>query len=266
MKDRHLNIFYSYNHALIENNMTRSFIVTLRSISPELRKVILTKLFTSHFKSKNVPNYKRIEFALQEKIPIEVRKLRRISHKYLVALTADNIIEDLDIYRDPSKFNEVSFSPYIKPDAWIFDELETPQFCFLIECKTVGERLRASQIIAYGKYFFGIDSFREIEKRLIKVMWYDVLEICAEIFESDFLGNRQEKCLLQDLIDYLGFCHVIRFTGFDFSKIPVLPGYKFEEYIDFNFSEILGLPSYEIDKIIDLGLSRIPVLPNYRIL
>ena len=265
MKDRYLNIFYSYNHALIENNMTRSLIVTLRSASPELRKIILTKLFASYFNSKNIPDFGRTEFALQEKIPIEVRELRRIPHKYLVALTGDNIIEDLDKYKAPSKFNEVSFSPYIKPDAWIFDKLKNPQFCFLIECKTIGDRLETSQIIAYGKYFFGIDSFREIESRLIMVTWYDVLKIFAEILESDFLGNQQEKRLLEDLIDYLGFCHVIRFAGFDFSKIPKLPEYNFGEYMDFNFSEIPEPPSFDIDLIMDLGLGRIPVLPDYRI-
>jgi len=263
MKDRHLNIFYTYNHALIENNMTRSLIITLRTLSPVLRRIILSRLFKPNFKFKQIPNFEQTEFALQEKVPIRVEKIRKIPHKYLVVLTGDGIIENLEKYKDIKNLSKVKTSSLIKPDAWIFDDQKIPQFCFLIECKTIGDPLDAKQIIAYAKYFYAIQNYREFEKILIQITWYDILDICTDLLEENLFTNQQEKSLLLDLIEYLSFCHVIQFTGFNFIDISEFPDYEFSEYLDFNFSEISKLPSYEIATFIDLGLKKIPDMPNY---
>jgi len=245
--------------------MTRSLIVTLRTISPGLRRIILSRLFESNYKFKELPNFEQTEFALQENMPIKVEKIRKIPNKYLVSITTDSIIEDWLKYRDPTKFDEVKFSSRIKPDAWIFNNEKTPQFCFLIECKTIGDVLKTSQIIQYAKYFYGIDSYEEMESSLIRITWYHIVDICTEVLEADKIGNQQEKVLLLNLIEYLKFCHVIRFAGFDFGKVPDFPEYKIGEYIDFGLSGMPNLPNYEISMFIDFGLGRTPTLPDYKI-
>lgn len=265
MQDKHMNIFYSYNHDLIENNMTRSFMVSLRTISPKLRKIILSRLFGQHFEFKIMPTYENIDFALQENIPIKASKIRKIPNKYLVALTGNNIIEDLEKYSDQKIFNKVPFSPYIKPDAWIFDNEKDPNFCFMIECKTINDVLNAKQIIAYAKYFFGIDNYDEMEKIVIRISWYDIVDICSDLLQEDFLGNEQEAYVLENLIGYLSYCNVIPFIGFDFDNIPKVPEYNIAEFLEFNFAIVPEPAKYEFSVFIDFGLERLPNLPSYKI-
>ena len=47
MTDQHLNLFYTYNRdsELIENNLTRAWIVTMRMLSAETRSQLLQALF-----------------------------------------------------------------------------------------------------------------------------------------------------------------------------------------------------------------------------
>lgn len=266
--DRHLNIFYSYNrdNELIENNMTRAFIVSMRIISRKLRSHILSKLLKSNVKLELLSRLENIDFALQENIPISVDKLREITNKYIITLTGNNIIEDLEKYSDSKLFDKVQFSPYIKPDAWIFDNEKDPNFCFMIECKTINDVLNAEQIIAYAKYFFGIYNYDEMEKIIIRISWYDIVDICSDLLRDDFLGNEQEALVLENLIGYLSYCNVIPFTGFTFDNIPKFPEYNIAEFLEFNFDRMPEMPIYEFSVFIDFGLERLPKLPSYKII
>jgi hypothetical protein len=125
--------------------------------------------------------------------------------------------------------------------------------------------LNASQIIQYAKYFYGIDDYEEMESSLIRITWYHIVDICTEVLEVNLIANQQEKTLLLNLIEYLKFCHVIRFTGFDFNKIPKFPNFKIWEYLDLDLSGMPNLPNYEISMFIDFGLEKMSTLPNYKI-
>ncbi len=96
--DRHLNCFYSYNNdeELIENNLTRSLIVTLMGISDFTRGLMLSSL-SGPFKNCNFDD---AEFALQNYISVNPKFFK---HKYLVTLAADSMIQGMDEYLDIDK-------------------------------------------------------------------------------------------------------------------------------------------------------------------
>ena len=75
MTDPHLNLFYSYNqdNELIENNLTRAWIVTLRMLSAEIRNLFLQTLFKNHLQvpDEQLPSFRTAHFALQGKYGVD---------------------------------------------------------------------------------------------------------------------------------------------------------------------------------------------------
>lgn len=134
MEDKHLNIFFSYNrdNQLIENNMTRAFIVTMEIVSQELKIRFLSRLLEPDIDFKALSKDKNICFAMQDKLPVSRINLKKIPNKYLIALSGTKAIEDLEKYQDPASFNKVVASPTIRPDGWIFENAKLPNYCFII--------------------------------------------------------------------------------------------------------------------------------------
>ena len=178
-------------------------------------------------------------------VKLDDMELIRIPHKYLVALTGNNILENWEKYKDPIHFERVKYTRKIRPDAWIYEGTAAPSVCLLFECKTVNDTLHARQIISYAIRFFGLSNYEDVRKRLIQITWYDVLDICKEIIMDEKTKNEQEAALIQSLIDFLGFCGVRPFKGIDLGQIPSLPS--------------LGLTDH-----VYLGLDHIPEIPHYR--
>lgn len=245
--DPHLNLFFSYHgdNVLIENNMTRAFIVTLKMLSLKTKKDFLKQLLKDRIDYKVLDACASLDFALQDNIKLEDLELRNIPHKYLVALTGNNILEDGEKYQDPIHFERMKYTRRIRPDAWIYESTETPSICFLFECKTVNDTLHASQIISYAMRFFGLTNYEDVRKQLIQITWYDVLDVCKGIIDDFKSRNEQEAVLLQNLADFLGLCGVSPFKGINFGDIP-------------------GLPSLGITGHVYLRLDHIPELPDYR--
>lgn len=244
MNDHHMNIFRSYNHALIENNLTRAFMVTLRFLSSDCRNLFLKKLF----KKFNHYDFKNVELALQGNIPIPLDKIRVIPHRIAIALIGFHYIENLDVYKSPEKYNsEVIYSDTSHPwnDAWIIDgNLENPKFCFMFECKGVGDILTAEQIIAYSKDYLRHDNYSEFQNNHEIVTWYDVFSISEHLLTCDI--SDFERNLLYDFIEYLKMNNVVPFKGFNFHNMPQKFKYKILFKINFNFKKIPAIPDIKI--------------------
>lgn len=116
MADRHLNLFYTYNRdsELIENNLTRAFIVFLSIVSSEARnKILSTLLERSHKTINNTVDAEGLDlanasFALQSNID---RHLTRRSGRQLL-LTIST--EPLDITSSVAASDTTAF--YIRID------------------------------------------------------------------------------------------------------------------------------------------------------
>ena len=92
--DWHLNLFYSYNqdNKLIENNLTRAFIITLRMLSPDTRHRLLDDLLDNPLKrlGSDEISFHEAQMALQNHI--DQVKVRRTPHRYLLTLANDRIV------------------------------------------------------------------------------------------------------------------------------------------------------------------------------
>ncbi|GAF93132.1 unnamed protein product, partial [marine sediment metagenome] len=97
MDDKYLNLFFSYNqdNELIEDNLTRAFILSLSLLSPSSLQVILSKLLTDPYKSNSTQqnpfeiDFSNAKFALQgnidEYIPL------RAAQKILLSISTEKL-------------------------------------------------------------------------------------------------------------------------------------------------------------------------------
>ncbi|MCL2154935.1 MAG: hypothetical protein FWH53_04640 [Leptospirales bacterium] len=215
MEDPHLNIFYSYNrdNELIENNMTRAFIVLLKYLSNSNKNQLLSILFHEPYQNKS------IGLALQANIDKSIPHKSQV--KKIITLTDYGCVESLEIYNDSRKYQEVGVSYRNKPDAWIFDS-EQYEFCYLIEAKHIGVELEAVQYISYAKQYFNY-SYAELEQNIINITWHDILQ-ALQIINA----NEQELILISDFEEYLLFCGIKKlFNGFNWEILKSPCSFKF---------------------------------------
>lgn len=217
MKDPHLNIFYSYNrdNELIENNMTRAFIVLLKYLSNSNKNKLLSILFNETYHDKS------IGLALQGNIDSSIIQKSKI--KKVITLTDYNCVEGLENYNDYNKYQEVGISELNRPDAWIYDS-ELYEFCYLLEAKPLMVELKAAQYISYAKQYFNY-SYTELEHNLITITWYDILQALPMIN-----ANEQELILISDFEEYLLFCGIKIFNGFNWERLKPPCTIKFNIY------------------------------------
>jgi len=250
MPDRHMNIFYSYDHKLCEDNMTRALILTLRTISAPTRKLILARLLQGHIKLDFLQWIEGMEFALQGNIP-QKDKIKEIPDRYLISLTGHNLISEEHKFGAQEQDRGNEDLSRVRPDAWIYDGSKKPRYCFLIECKTVEAELKAGQIIAYGKRFFGLKHNSEVARRIIKLTWFEISEVCDDVLSRESISNQQEGEIIRNLLEYLAFSGVVPFKGLPLAKIPDLPDIgiliQIDRYIEakgFNLGRMPEVPDY----------------------
>jgi hypothetical protein len=245
MNDPHLNIFYSYNrdNELIEDNLTRAFIVTLSLLSPVLLAQFIFRLLNNYSTAIDKLEFAKVRFALQRR-PMKAELLRNVTHKFILTITGDGVIHGMDGEDDNIIFDKVMVNESDRPDAWIYDHASLPpKYCFLIESKKIYNNLSAEQVIGYSKDCYGTNSIEEFKQSLINVTWYDVLEVCNYLCEIKDKGiiNPQELSILDHLKEFLGFYGISSYSGWNINVLPTFPDYNF---IDFGLKQIPALPSY----------------------
>jgi hypothetical protein len=211
MSDRHLNLFYSYNrdNELIENNLTRVWIVSLRMLSAEIRSLFLQTLLELPLRKmeKRAPSFDTAHFALQGHF--DTRLLKHMAQKYIITIATFRDMDE-DAFAQPSKDAGDSI-----PDAWIFDPEQG--YCFLVEAKVGSNPLGARQVISHAKRWLDVS----VKDHLVALTWYDVLNVIQEI--SIHVTSQQEGLILKEFNQYLGFFGYRLFTGFDFGTLPDIP-------------------------------------------
>jgi len=212
-KDRHLNLFYSYNlsNQLIENNLTRAFIQTLRLLEGKNRNEFLKILFAGKCEELN---YSDAQVALQDNIDEAIPK--KAQKKYVITITGRALGREDD---KPDQTQEQEGGSI--PDAWIYKEGE---YCLLIECK-IGEGYDIKQIKNHITNWFD----NKIDGR-IDLAWDDVLwgidRMKEKVDSKEITLNRQEQIVLDDLFEFMGYYGYSIFKGFDFDPIPEKPDFE----------------------------------------
>jgi len=258
MSDPHLNPFYTYNHdnELIENNLTRALIVTLRFLSAQARQALLTSLLSvanpkpDSLNLKGMPSFDRAEFRLQAHM--DVKKSRRFARKYLLTIASYRDYA-LDEKSEQGAVEEsLPVAPVSIPDAWIYDEAQG--YCFLVEAKVGSNPLFSPQLAAHARDWFHIHR-KDLPQHLIGLSWYDLADATHALLTATAEApalNEQEEHLLRSLTQYLGFFGYRLFTGFQLDSLLEAPGIGFlcsgsqVEDANFDFDGPVDVPSFRL--------------------
>jgi len=256
LSDRHLNIFYSYNqdNELIENNLTRAFIVTLSSITTETRNC----LFHSLSDSFKFHDFSEAGFALQssniDPLNFERRYIVTLSshrgflweHEYkeldknIIRLTLETKCCPVG-YQQNDLLQSLCYGSI--PDAWIYDN--NLRYCFLIECKKQGDCINYPQIIRHAYENYKLSDVEEIDKVTIKITWYDIVAGFKDIIRNKVTVNNQESAIISNFIEYLSFFGYYHFDGIQLDGLLPVPAFVFSSKLLslFRFKELRPQPS-----------------------
>jgi hypothetical protein len=225
-EDRHLNLFYCYGakerdeekNVLVENNLTRALVHTIRMLSDAKRHELLHALFCRDRVLEQL-DFRQAEVALQGNSPGEKTKLgKKYGVKRIVTIATST--------QDPGDCVRREKEPEERlPDAWIFHQGKC-QYCLLLECKTKKLSLSLDQIRGHAAWFgeqeaerwseLGWDQMQEeLELRLLPLTWYDVLEAIGDTLpelsartrntsKTDREPDDHEKVVLTHLWEFLG--------------------------------------------------------------
>jgi hypothetical protein len=247
--DKHLNLFYSYNrdNELVENNLTRAFIVSLSFLNSDIKNLFLNRILEKAFREKfpdhthPFPEFQSAEFALQNSIPSLVVDI--VTQKYILAIATDKLPND-----EETSLEEKIISLYNSvPDGWIYSIKDN--YCFLIESKVGQNPLNKTQLASHSK---ALKLPRDkLSSHAISIQWWDVLESINWISKAGLTGDTQ---ILNHLKSYLGFFGYEDFSGFNFLGLNSPPGFSFSQQSGYSeakpiFSEIGNIkqkPRFEL--------------------
>lgn len=267
--DRRLNLFVSYNHDYIEDNLTRALIVTLRLLNDKTKHSLLKDIFSRvefHEKSNVMQLFDEklisIDFALQGNIELDKNKLRSFLHKYLITITGNNEFAEVEEYLDlephveetlkkkkppedaPQKQLLKKLCSDSRPDAWIYDVNE--EFVFLIESKTADAVLYYSQVIAHAFNWLGLTSISEMISRTIKIRWSDIINSIDSILAKQV--SKTDEKLMNELLEYLEYNGFRSFKGFQWENLrkPSAIEIKINNFTAFRWKRLKQPPKINI--------------------
>ncbi len=259
VEDRHLNLFYTYNRdsELVENNLTRAFVVSLSIVPGETRHNILSSLLEKSRRTGRDPanadklNFTHARFALQSHVDRYLPK--NAGTKLLLTIST----EPLDAAPGLALTDEASADEIGNgggstsvPDAWVYSN--TRAYCILIEAKVGSYPLDGGQLRSHANDWFGL-SLETLSSNgsLCSVTWVDVLESLREALSDRSSSGPSEKALLSHLMEFLGYYGYRLFEGFDFGGLRVPPDLT-----------IRNLPSSERGAL-NLGFDRLAMPPDF---
>ena len=249
MIDPHLNLFYSYNrdNELIENNLTRAFIATLRLLSPSGRDALLQTLLSGPLQRLNaaVPSYESCQLALQAHVDRELS--RRIPLRILITLASDRIV-----MAEEENNKDQQLDTYLSiPDGWIYDQ--KAGYCFLIEAKVGSNPLNQHQVLSHADKWLMINA-EQLPDHLISLTWIDVIRAIEHLKGNteEYHLNIQESLVLDELVAFLSLYGYRIFRGVTWGDLQPSP--------DFMFSNKL-LAKADWHQFLDLNHP-----PNFRII
>lgn len=235
MADRHLNLFYTYNrdNELIENNLTRAFIVFLSTVSGEVRHKILSTLLERSDETIGMSadaeglDFKDSRFALQSNI--DLRLSQNADRKALLTISTEpldipssTLVADPDATgesEDDCDFPSVSTS---RPDAWIYDEKGA--YCILIEAKVGSYPLEIAQLQAHaGGWLNSCLQRLKSNNSLFSITWFDVLRTLRDVLNDQSPLDRSEERLLSHMMEFIGYYGYPMWDDFAFSDLTAPP-------------------------------------------
>jgi len=223
MTDPHLNLFYSYNrdNELIENNLTRAWIVSLQLLSPAVRNQLLHALLDKPLltlTSKKITDisFEQSQFALQGYMDQEISKKAR--YQFVIAIASNRFKDEEVEDTGEGSTSKVQLYDGSIPDGWIY---EPGKYCFLVESKIGENPLDSSQLFSHSKWL-GLEE-EDIPEHMLSITWVDVIEAIEALGEP---LNDQESLILEYFVQFLRYYGYRIFKGFAFNKQADCPTYS----------------------------------------
>ena len=224
--DSHFNLFYSYSiggkektikdgetedvfkqknkkqRDILEDNLTRAFLITIGSFSPKLIRAYFNILFSTDI--PKIASSKNIDLDLQNIDPGNKKLSEKIKDKNINKLLL--VISDLEpkITKEDLLISLKNFNGNDKgrPDGWIiYDEL-----VILIEAKIKINPVDPGQLVRHLNTNFGKNSLNEHNFEFVKKSWKQILAVFSdENFINQYKNNFNEinNIFIQDFKDVL---------------------------------------------------------------
>lgn len=233
MPDKHLNLWYAYNHdnELIENNLTRAFVLTLRSLTCATRDRILKRILAwkggaDPSLGEPLPSFATARFALQQYMDIRLSRTARLKS----ILVLGSALPEL---------TECKWKPYPStPDGWIFNEQEG--YCVLLESKLGDDALGESQLRSHAAHWMDLLTADAVRRHTTAVSWFDVAAHIEALPATDASAEphttEQDRLLLAALLEFLGFYGYRTFHGLELDRLHRPPGVIWGDWNDRRFS------------------------------
>lgn len=204
--DRHLNLFFTYNTAHLEDNVTRALMLTLSRLSPVhlrlfIQEVILSKSHNKNRKRLDLLAAPNFTFDLQVTPPDRSEGERLNSRTGLIV--GINYTAGQNLSFDTARLREGC-----RPDAVLIDGEN--ELTLIFESKLTDSHYK-QQIQRHCAGFF--DSETRLKDVFVEIRWTDI----AQFFTT--LGNRTndavEKMVLEEFVQYIDLLNLVDFLGFN---------------------------------------------------
>jgi hypothetical protein len=225
-----MNLFYSYNESnqLIENNLTRAWIVSLKLLSGMVRNHLLKALLARPLGVERLPDFSQARFALQAHMSKEIS--RQSAQRFILAIATERFEEDQE---EPDEAVDTGSASTMQPsgggsipDGWIYEE---KNYVYLVESKIGTNPLGAPQLFGEARDWFGFDE-QEARGHILALTWYDVMAAIERTIQGARSGklllNGQEHLILNEFGTYLGFFGYRLFRGFRLSELGNKPDFS----------------------------------------
>jgi hypothetical protein len=210
--NRHLNLFYVYGAAHLENNVTRALLITLRRLTPVHFRLFLKELIIDELKklkglSSLCPSFK----ILADPNPSKFEFFTQMSAtNYTPFLTEENGVI-LGINHSGDQTLELSNSSVdnagSRPDAIIMD-MEN-ELTVVIEVK-LSDNLYMEQIERHHRNFF-INNGHDKNAVFLEVSWQRIASTLQQILLQS--QSPVERMLIQEFLEYLALLNLSGFIG-----------------------------------------------------
>jgi len=238
--DKHLNLFYTYKTNHIEDNVTRSFIITLNNMEPVHLRLFVKEIILSKLNAINNDQYtldlfkpSDFEFDLQVTNSTDFDEKFDDKNGAIVGITY-------------SGNQNIDFSKNIdlggaRPDA-LFADKEN-ELCIIFESK-LSDSLYQQQIKRHYNAFFDTNKSK-LENVFVEISWTEIAIFFEKILKIS--RNNKETYFIKEFIDYLESLRLIsdfiEFKTSDFTNKIYHNLNKFISFMskelkdDFSFSE-----------------------------
>ena len=212
--NRHLNLFYVYGAAHLENNVTRALLIALRGLTPVHFRLFLKELIIDELKKQRgfsilCPSFK----ILADPNPSKFEFFTQMSAtNYTPFLTEENGVI-LGINHSGDQTLELSNSSVDnaggRPDAIIMD-MEN-ELTVVIEVK-LSDNLYMEQIERHHRNFF-INNGHDKNAVFLEVSWQRIASTLQQILLQS--QSPVERMLIQEFLEYLALLNLSGFMEFN---------------------------------------------------